>query len=49
MCGARKETSKENKPNTCWANAAASIAAAAKLLDCEDPDAPDPGPRILFA
>ncbi|MCI92655.1 hypothetical protein A2U01_0113952, partial [Trifolium medium] len=26
-----------------------SIAAAARLLDCEVPDAPDPGPSMLFA
>lgn len=34
---------------TCWENAAASIAAAARLLDWDDPDGPDPGPRMLFA
>lgn len=45
----RNQRLREEYVITCWANAAASIAAAARLLDWEWPDAPDPGPRMLFA
>ena len=42
----KRKTSAVLLQHTCWANDAASMAAAARLFDCEDPDA---GPCVLLA